>query len=54
MKNSAKTGAMCQTLGCQTFGALAWLAMAASADDHQHGNSNSQEPIGRSRRDSRR
>ena len=29
-------------------------ATAASADDHQHGNSNSQEPIGRSRRASRR
>ena len=45
MKNSTR---------CRMFGARAWPATAASAADHQHGNSNNQEPIGRSRRESRR
>src|SRR6185437_9223976 len=36
------------------LGARAWAATAASAADHQQGSSKSHEPIGRSRRDSRR
>src|SRR5947209_5034985 len=35
-------------------GPISWATPAARAADHQHGNSNSQEPIGRSRRESRR
>ena len=39
---------------CQGTGSAAPAAMAASPADHQHGISNSQAPIGRSKRASRR
>ena len=44
-KNSAR---------CVKLGAPSRAAMAASADDHQQGNSNNQAPIGRSNRASRK
>jgi hypothetical protein len=33
---------------------MSWATPAASAADHQHGINNSQDPIGRSKRESRK